>query len=114
MDGPGELGPGLRRAVERRSALPLLLPARAHDLQQEPHDSYEEDESLSVECSGDGAAWTTLYTYNEASGDFGPASVNLPLDASCLTGSAQVRFRAHGDYSWGINRWSVDDVTVGS
>ncbi len=76
-------------------------------------DSYEYSEAMAAECAGDGSTWVPVYTRTEGDGSYGPAGVSVPMDASCLTATAQVRFRAYGSYSWGINHWAVDDVTVG-
>ncbi|MBW2277578.1 MAG: hypothetical protein JRF63_08815, partial [Deltaproteobacteria bacterium] len=43
---------------------------------------------------------------------FGPVVHNVALHDSCVTATAQVRFLADGEYSYNIDWWDFDDVSI--
>ncbi|TVQ15441.1 MAG: hypothetical protein EA361_05660, partial [Bacteroidetes bacterium] len=72
-------------------------------------------EQMSVEYKAfDADDWTTLETYtNEGIGGGNQEHVVTGLLIPGMQGQMfQVRFRAHGENSFSINGWSVDDVSV--
>jgi len=83
-------------------------------------DTFDDVEQLRVQCSGDGSTWSTLATYEDGSDEdmwgsddsFGWIAETRTLNAACVTGTAQIRFRAEGDDSWAIDYWGVDNVSV--
>lgn len=69
---------------------------------------------VSAEVSTDGGdTWTSIIDIANDEGTFGWRTYECSL-AEVLGGAEffQVRFRAHGDDSWYINYWYVDDVKV--
>lgn len=69
---------------------------------------------ISAEVSADGGnTWTSVATISNEEGTFGWRTYEYSLAEQL--GDAEffyVRFRAHGDDSWYINYWYVDDVKV--
>jgi hypothetical protein len=71
-------------------------------------------EYLSAECNG-GSGWVTLLTHIDGTNkddSFPWTTFTVALEASCVTATAQLRFRAHGTATPYIDWWEVDDVTL--
>jgi hypothetical protein len=72
------------------------------------------DDYLSAECNG-GSGWVSLSSHVDGTNkdaSFPWTTFAVPLDASCVTSTVQLRFRAYGSATAFIDWWMVDDVTV--
>lgn len=66
--------------------------------------------TLSVEI-WNGTTWTILKTWNNNGGNI-PWTTDLLDIHDWAAGEFKIRFHAHGDGSWAINNWNIDNISV--
>ena len=70
----------------------------------------ESVESMSIEYNNGGADWTELATYDNMGEDI--VWETFSHEISDITGSFQVRFRAHGETTFALWEWQFDNFSI--
>jgi hypothetical protein len=66
---------------------------------------------FSAECFN-GSSWQSLFYWDDSYGAASVTTVTVSMSACVGTASAQIRFRAYGYDTWGINGWHVNGPYV--
>ncbi|MCK9422023.1 MAG: carboxypeptidase regulatory-like domain-containing protein [Bacteroidales bacterium] len=72
--------------------------------------------TLSLECMAvevfDGSAWQTVHDYTNLNSGFPFINESFNLTSIVAGHTFNVRFRAHGEHSFSINYWNLDNIMI--